>query len=119
MMKNFKQPAGFHWRDGWYFDRKPDGSVEVRLEPWDGVCHIRFTIPAPEWASIVCSVSKDGETYDRWMQSQAFHGIESDKPVETVQAVSPFSKHPTYFDQELYDAWLERLSKPYKEGEEE
>lgn len=96
-MTNYVQPYGFHWRDGWHFARKLDGSVEVRLQPYaDGPSHIRFTIPALEWASIVSSVSKDSETYDRWMAAQEFHGKENplDKGVgwDMMPITSPTGK---------------------------
>jgi len=63
--------AGFHWRDGWYFRRLEDGSVRIVSDYAD------LTIPAAEWASIVCSVSADGETGERWHAAQDFHGRKS------------------------------------------
>jgi hypothetical protein len=67
----------FHWTDGWYFKRLPDGSVCIRKQGPDHQ-KVQFAesaiIPAAEWASIVCAVSKDGETGDRWNQAQDFHG---------------------------------------------
>lgn len=73
--------GGFHWRDGIFFKRLPDGAVRLR----------RFTdfnysptyedaiIPPNEWASIVCSVSKEGETGARWNAAQDFHGREAEQ----------------------------------------
>lgn len=75
--------SSFHWANGWYFSRRKDGSVEVRNHgDFDGPdrndaaadWHTTLVIPAAEWASIVCSVSKQGETGDRWNQAQDFHG---------------------------------------------
>jgi hypothetical protein len=68
---------GFHWTNGWYFFRLPDGAVRVRKQ--DGASdkstpQIEIVIPAAEWASIVCSVSEGGETGPRWEQAQDFHG---------------------------------------------
>ena len=59
---------GFHWRDGWFFHRQPDGSVRVmhRETPTSEWLKSDITIPAMEWASIVCSVSANGETGERW-----------------------------------------------------
>ena len=79
----------FHWQHGWYFSRLPDGSVEVRNHgdfdkhdpncgPGDG--RTTLVIPPNEWASIVCSVSKDGETGERWDAAQDFHGREPESP---------------------------------------
>lgn len=44
----------FHWRDGWYFSRAEDGSVQVRIG--DGPTKV---IPPAEWASIVAWVTGD------------------------------------------------------------
>ena len=72
--------SGFHWRDGWFFKRLEDGSVEVRRHlpnpKVKGATDIfqMMTIPAAEWSSIVCSVSKEGETRERWDAAQDFHG---------------------------------------------
>jgi hypothetical protein len=66
--------TGFHWREGWYFKRMPDGSVRVSHVTGSPFIHAQFAVPAPEWASIVCSVSAAGETGERWNASQDFHG---------------------------------------------
>lgn len=63
--------TGFHATNGWYFKRMPDGSVRI-AKPDTGYVMIEF--PPNIWASIVCSVSADGETLDRWNASQDFHG---------------------------------------------
>lgn len=73
--------GGFHWRDGWFFKRMDDGSVRisklaVRVDSIGGKhdkIEAHGTIPPAEWASIVCSVSKGGETRERWLAQQAFH----------------------------------------------
>lgn len=66
---------GFQWRDGWFFNRVDDGSVRVSQVDWARKhVTLQVTIPAPEWASIVCSVSRDGETAERWNRAQDFHG---------------------------------------------
>lgn len=66
----------FHWRDGWYFRRLSDGSVRVmhRETPTSEWLKTDITIPAAEWASIVCSVSAAGETGERWTSAGRFHG---------------------------------------------
>lgn len=67
--------TGFHWKNGWFFKRLDDGSV--RVSRFDGTYLLaQATIPATEWASIVCAVSKDGETDQRWNLVQDFHGRE-------------------------------------------
>lgn len=65
--------SGFHWRDGRFFKRMPDGSVRLSHVHGESL-QSQFNIPAPEWASIVCSVSEQGETGERWEESQDFHG---------------------------------------------
>lgn len=70
---------GFHWRNEMYFKRANDGVVEVRyIEQYNNSPQIRLVrIPPTEWASIVCSVSKEGETGDRWNAALGFHGRSS------------------------------------------
>lgn len=71
-----RKDGGFHWRFDTYFRRLPDGSVRLRtFHVIAGVpAYTDRTIPAPEWASIVCSVSALGETGERWDAAQDFHG---------------------------------------------
>lgn len=64
---------GFHWRDGYFFLRLPDGSVRLTKTGEYGA-HDQITIPAAEWASVVCSVSTLGEDSARWNAAQDFHG---------------------------------------------
>jgi hypothetical protein len=68
--------AGFHWRDDKYFKRLDDGSVQIQfVEEFNGHPNVKsWVIPSPEWASIVCSVSEDGESNGRWDAAQDFHG---------------------------------------------
>jgi hypothetical protein len=69
--------TGFHWRDDWYFKRLVDGSVNIihfHRGPSFSYIDKDLVIPSNEWASIVCSVSRDGETSERWNASQDFHG---------------------------------------------
>jgi hypothetical protein len=67
---------GFHWANGWIFKRLDDGSVRLRKHngSHETVPVAEAIIPAREWASIVCSVSKLGETGERWNKAQDFHG---------------------------------------------
>lgn len=66
----------FHWRDGWFFGRTEDASVRVmhrKATANFNYLDVDLTIPENEWASIVCSVSADGETSERWNVARAFH----------------------------------------------
>lgn len=62
----------FHWRDGWYFTRRDGGAVEIRQHD-----KVALQIPALEWASIVASVSKRGETAETYKEARELHGIAS------------------------------------------
>jgi len=73
---------GFHDRDNWYWHRTKDGGVGIRhyTGPTAGTVNpggIDFAMVIPEnvWASIVCSVSKLGETGERWDAARKFHGL--------------------------------------------
>jgi hypothetical protein len=72
-----RNDGGFHWKNDTYFKRLPDGSVRLRV--WR-VGHDGFptyddrTIDPASWASIVCFVSAEGETGQRWNAAQDFHG---------------------------------------------
>ncbi len=60
---------GYHWRDGWYFRRFPNGNVEVSNERYGR----RLTIPPNEWASIIASVSAKGEIGEQFSAAETFH----------------------------------------------
>lgn len=79
----------FHWRNGWFFKRMDDGSVRIwhRGATVD-VLNVPISIPPSEWASIVCSVSRDGESCARWNQAQDFHGRLEVKPREAVPGMN-------------------------------
>lgn len=72
---------GYHWKDGWYFTRLLKGEVNVRHvfygDDNEAICDRQFTIPAEEWASIVCNVSNGGQTKIRYEVAQRFHGKET------------------------------------------
>lgn len=66
----------FHWKNGWYFKRLEDGSVRImhRDKPDSDYLSTNLVISPSEWASIICSVSRDGETPERWGSACDFHG---------------------------------------------
>lgn len=84
----------FHWQDGWFFERLADGTVniyheyiriaEVRIlasvEKAAGLSavgkskrDVNINIDPDSWCSIIASVSKSGETADKWKGSLKFH----------------------------------------------
>lgn len=81
----------FHLRDGLFFARSnatdvciiktTDGKMPWRKsraagEPFDTNIVFELTVPENEWASVVCSVSVDGENHGRWMRARRFHGTD-------------------------------------------
>lgn len=67
---------GFHWREGLYFNRLENGDVEISKSashPSQALPAILLVIPSNEWASIVSSVSKGGETSESYSGTLAFH----------------------------------------------
>lgn len=74
-----KLSGAFHWRDNWFFKRNLDGSVNIMHKTLshhgdEYYLSPELSVPSNEWASIVCSVSADGETSERWDAAQDFHG---------------------------------------------
>lgn len=75
---------GFHWRDLMFWKRLDDGSVRIRLfarrdsgavmDGDDDEPVREWIIPPSEWASIVASVSYQGETGDSYRTALGFHG---------------------------------------------
>lgn len=76
----------FHSKDGLYFQRRDDGSVDIShwlsgiantgradQQPCD-VLNRSWRLTASEWASVVASVSQDGENGETWKAALDFHG---------------------------------------------
>lgn len=56
----------FHWKDGWFWRRLDDGSVQIRKgagfeSDADHRTDLMLVVPPNEWASIVASVAAGGE----------------------------------------------------------
>lgn len=62
---------GFHAKDGWYFERRPDGTVMISAAVQR--CTETLEIGPAEWASIVAAVSRDGGTSQTFAAAQAIH----------------------------------------------
>ena len=75
-------PSGYHWQDGWYFERITDPNPE--RFGWVRIRHIPKVEEAPDvdieiepgsWASIVASVSVMGEIGHTFELAKALHGV--------------------------------------------
>ena len=67
--------AGFHWRDDVYFKKLDNGTVQVTFfYDWNYNPNFEcWFIPPNEWASIVSTVSKSGETSESYEKALQFH----------------------------------------------
>ena len=83
----------FHLKDGLFFVRLND-TGEVRIiktrdgkmpDPDTNPPEWAVTLAENEWASVVCSVSADGEDHARWMHARRFHGTDL-PPRDAVEA---------------------------------
>lgn len=89
--------GAFHWQGGLFFNRKPDGSIEIyKLRDAKAGTSTRVdrediaTIPAASWASIVSSSSKDGESGETFLAAFKFHtGVDFDAPKPPVVVDPP------------------------------
>jgi hypothetical protein len=74
-MDKAKSESGFHWCNGIYFKRMNGQSVRMRIFGSYNGCpnYVDHIIPPNEWASIMASVSHDGETADTFQIALTFH----------------------------------------------
>lgn len=64
----------FHWKDGWYFERLNDGGVRIfHLPVGEQIADENIEIDADSWASIISSVSEQGETAETFKEAGEFH----------------------------------------------
>lgn len=75
----------FHAKDGFYFQRLPNGSVRIRIDAkvdhWDEdrdrllVVHVAHEteLSESEWPSVVASLTASGENYARWQEARRLH----------------------------------------------
>lgn len=73
----------FHWKDGWFFWRQPDGSVSFEHRVYGSekneLGELMYTIdakdniPPDSWCSIIASVSINGETSETFQSARKFH----------------------------------------------
>ena len=85
----------FHWSDGWFFSRQPDGSVTMEHRVYeDGLNElgermyhydVKVNIPPNEWASIIASVSAGGEVDGRWQSAVEFHNSQGQIAIHQLE----------------------------------
>ena len=63
-----------HWRRNWFFSRGVAGDVHIVKRSGKSVT-ASATIPAAEWATIIASVSSEGDTAEKYTRAQRFHGV--------------------------------------------
>jgi hypothetical protein len=65
----------FHSKDGWFFERAANGAVHIVKTDGKvgGPTLAEVALTAETWASVVASVSEQGETRETWMQALEFH----------------------------------------------
>jgi len=75
----------YHAKDGWYFLREKDGSVSVvkrnNASPGSYVV-AECTFDPDTWASIIASVSRQGETSTRVAEAITFHMERAEAPTK-------------------------------------
>ncbi len=76
--------TGFQAGGGWYFKRVEDGQVKVRINN-PAMCGM-MTFDKDTWASIVASVSAEGENGDTFRQAEHFHAGNPPVPEEASNA---------------------------------
>lgn len=68
----------YHWRDGVHFGRDADGTVSIfkfdpNAQPGSRGTLFEMLIPPSDWASIVASVSRQGDTGPAYGIAKALH----------------------------------------------
>lgn len=59
----------FHLRDNLFFIREPNGSVTIEKYTSDQALVFRMTIDPEQWASVVSSMSRLGETHETFLKA--------------------------------------------------
>ena len=70
-----REEGGFHWRDDIYFKRLENGDVRLKTtDTFNGIPFFKnVIIPSNEWASIISSMSINGEADGGWEKAKKFH----------------------------------------------
>lgn len=108
-----KSDSGFHWRNGVYFKRMDNQSVRLRIFGRYNGCpnYTDHEIPPNEWASIISSVSHNGENSETFQKAIMFHaaplslvsiGPELGAPIEAKPATELKSEQA---EEEFYKWW--------------
>lgn len=60
----------FHWKNGWYFGRLPDGDVVIMNANFGG---FKLIIDKDSWPSIVAGVSKNADSAESYQEAVRLH----------------------------------------------
>lgn len=63
----------FHLKDGWYFERISQGAVRIYHLGYTGLMDRGIVADADSWASIMASVSAQGDTAESFQEARNFH----------------------------------------------
>jgi len=79
MTTTWPEGGGFHLADGLFFTRLDDGGVLIRFYPGAGrdprVEALSIRCTPEQWASVVASMQRSGETHATWQAA-----LEQQKP---------------------------------------
>ncbi|MCI0553693.1 MAG: hypothetical protein L0287_22325 [Anaerolineae bacterium] len=89
----------FHLKEGWFFERLPNGSVMVTKRKDAGLespIITRIVVLPEEWASVVAAVSAAGEFNGRWQKALDFHSGLTPDAADKPKSRGPYK--PTNVD---------------------
>ncbi len=66
-------PDGFHTHSDWFWSRRHDGAVVIQKRTVNGNVAEEHVLSASEWASVVATVSLQGEDADTHQRALALH----------------------------------------------
>ncbi len=87
-MSDPKLSGAFHSKEGWWFDRLPNGDVGVTLtgltiNPY--VIDAQVVFDPNTWASIVAFVSATGDNAETWGRARRLHNGQAEPERDTEE----------------------------------
>jgi len=64
----------FHYKDGWHFTLRGDGSVLISHTDPGKPSDFELVVDRGAWTSVMCNTTLDGETDAMWRVMQALRG---------------------------------------------